>query len=85
MRDGEGLPTIGGLLETGDFESRDGEITCFKAMGMGLSDLAIAVAAHKRAVETGVGKPLGVSTADGLKWQAMTEKAYAAAEGRGAS
>lgn len=79
------LPTIGRLLETGDFAHRTGQITCFKAMGMGLSDLAIAMAAHKRAIETGVGKPLGVSVADGLKWQAMTEKAYAGGAGGVAS
>lgn len=66
------LTTIGVLIGTGGFKWQPGQITCFKSMGMGLSDLAIAVAAHQRALKTGVGRPLGTGQAHRMKWQALT-------------
>ncbi len=65
------LPTIGQLIGGGGFVRKPGRITCFKAMGMGLSDLAIAVAAHRVARERGLGRPLGAGEAGSMTWEAM--------------
>ncbi|MGR3378971.1 ornithine cyclodeaminase family protein [Salipiger abyssi] len=68
----QALPTVGGLLASGGFRYTPGQTTCFKAMGMGLSDLAIAVAALGRARELGVGAPLGSEKSGGMSWDALS-------------
>ncbi|MBP2293341.1 ornithine cyclodeaminase family protein [Azospirillum rugosum] len=80
------LPTIGqligGQMMGGDgFVRNPGRITCFKAMGMGLSDLAIAVAAHRAARKRGLGRPLGEAEAGSMTWTAMPVAAPRIAQG----
>lgn len=50
--------------------SASGDVTLFKALGMGLSDLAVAKVAHQRAVAQGLGVPLPVSSKPAtLRWK----------------
>jgi ornithine cyclodeaminase/alanine dehydrogenase-like protein (mu-crystallin family) len=65
------IPVLGQLIRNGGFCRKPGEITFFKAMGMGLSDLSIAVTAYREASARGVGRPLGTGEAAQMKWQAM--------------
>lgn len=77
----QALPTVGGLLAGEGFVHVPGQTTCFKAMGMGLSDLAIAVAAYGRARKLGVGAPLTRAHSGGMNWDALSAAQYAAQAG----
>lgn len=53
---------------TGKRQRQHGDrLTLFKAMGMGISDLSIAVAAYRRALERGVGKAIPQPSRVGLR------------------
>jgi ornithine cyclodeaminase/alanine dehydrogenase-like protein (mu-crystallin family) len=44
------------------------DLTLFKSMGMGISDLSIAVEVYRRAAERNLGKPLGVQKPAPIRW-----------------
>jgi alanine dehydrogenase len=75
LRYGEGpggweqVKTLGSLLAEQGGRPANADVTLFKPMGMGLSDLAVAVAAYERALETGEGTwmPRGSRTVP--RWQ----------------
>jgi len=50
---------------------RDGGITLFKAMGMGISDLAVAQLAIERARQRGVGMPMPEMKRSSIRWRAL--------------
>lgn len=47
--------SLGALVDGAESNFDRSRATCFKAMGMGLSDLAIAIAAYRKAIEGGQG------------------------------
>lgn len=75
------LPVLGQLIRNGGFTWKPGQITCFKALGMGLSDLAIALAAYRAARARDIGRPLGTGEATSIKWKAMAAAGHKESEG----
>jgi alanine dehydrogenase len=67
-----GVRTLGELVEADYVRAADTDITLFKSIGMGLSDLAVAILVYERAREMGAGKilPLGVRAAP--RWFPLT-------------
>lgn len=63
------LRTLGQMLEAGTRTAAP-DVTVFKAVGMGLSDLAVAELVARRAVERGTGHPLPLAARTPLRWQA---------------
>ena len=64
-----GVRTLGSVIAQGR-QPRGKGITLFKAMGMGLSDLAVAELVQRRAAEAGIGHPLPQERPDALpRWE----------------
>jgi ornithine cyclodeaminase len=63
-----GIQTLGHLLVSGVGRPAGADITLFKPMGMGLSDLAMAIAVYERAQERGTGNPLPVTPIAMPRW-----------------
>ena len=63
------LLTLGQLLSAGTRPPAP-DVTVFKAVGMGLSDLAVARVVARRAAEAGVGHALPSAARTPLRWQA---------------
>jgi alanine dehydrogenase len=59
------------ILTSAPSRSGDGRITLFKAMGMGISDLAIAQLAIERARQRGVGLPMPDYKRSGIRWRVL--------------
>lgn len=66
------LPVLGQLLKNNSFVFKPGQITCFKAMGMGLSDLAIAITAYKEALSQNIGQLLGTAETIPMRWKSLS-------------
>ena len=50
---------IGDVIRSGrPARPEGGDLSLFKSVGMGLSDLAVASMVHERAVERGLGRPI---------------------------
>lgn len=47
---------------------KDGDISLFKSVGMGLSDLSVAMLVYQRAQSKGLGHPLALTAAAPLRW-----------------
>lgn len=63
-----GVRTLGELLISGTARPDDIDLTLFKPMGMGLSDLSVAIAIYERAQEQGIGSPLPVTPIAMPRW-----------------
>ncbi|MBO9353988.1 ornithine cyclodeaminase family protein [Bordetella petrii] len=59
---------LGELIATGERRPHDADITLFKSMGMGISDLSVAALAYRRAQAAGLGKEIPLTTGAKLRW-----------------
>jgi ornithine cyclodeaminase/alanine dehydrogenase-like protein (mu-crystallin family) len=69
------VQTLGGLLASGQYVYHRTRISCFKSMGMGLSDLATATVAYEQARKFGRGRPIESTPLPVLRWEAMNARA----------
>lgn len=53
-----GVRTLGSCIVEGRIRRAEDDLTLFKSVGMGISDLAMATLIYERAVERGLGKPI---------------------------
>ncbi|HEX7855683.1 MAG TPA: ornithine cyclodeaminase family protein [Sphingobium sp.] len=60
--------TLGEVIAAGEHRSADADVTLFKPMGMGLSDLSVAIAAYERARERGIGLPIAQPKRGTPRW-----------------
>lgn len=63
------VATLGELIAAGKHRPRDADLTLFKAMGMGASDLAVAKLALERARRLGRGRPFEQAVRSELRWE----------------
>ena len=66
-----GVRTIGELLDAGFSRPPDADITLFKPMGMGLSDLAVAIIVFERVRGSGIGQVLARGQRTTPQWTAV--------------
>lgn len=57
----ESVQTLGDVIANGVKPSGNGDVSLFKAMGMGISDLSVAMLAYERAGAAGLGRPIELS------------------------
>mgnify|MGYP003335818453 CR=1 FL=1 len=62
------VTTLGQVLAVGAGRPADADITLFKPMGMGLSDLSVAILVYQRAVELGLGMALPARNVPMPRW-----------------
>jgi ornithine cyclodeaminase/alanine dehydrogenase-like protein (mu-crystallin family) len=55
------VQTLGDVIANGVKRSGPGDLTLFKAMGMGISDLSVAILAYQRAGAAGLGRQIDLS------------------------
>ncbi|MEZ5649875.1 MAG: ornithine cyclodeaminase family protein [Burkholderiaceae bacterium] len=66
----EGVRAIGEVIRSGERPPRrDGDISLFKSVGMGLSDLAVAKLVFERATGERLGKPIPRQSRAALRWR----------------
>jgi ornithine cyclodeaminase len=70
-RDRAEIPTLGQLMLQGRQRTGPQEITLFKPMGMGLSDLAVAITVYERARQTGQGKEFPYPVPQLPRWNSL--------------
>lgn len=56
--DWSAVTPLSALLARGATRPKDADLTLFKAMGMGISDLAVGLRCYRTAVERGIGRPI---------------------------
>jgi ornithine cyclodeaminase len=66
--------TLGEILDAGIGRAEGSDVTLFKPMGMGLSDLAVAALVYERATGAGLGTPLPVGTRAAPRWTAFEQQ-----------
>jgi ornithine cyclodeaminase len=59
--DWSSVQAIGAVIAAGNKRQQGVDLSLFKSMGMGISDLSLAVEIYRRALLHGVGNPLGAS------------------------
>lgn len=57
-RDWSGVTPLSALIARGQTRPKDADLTLFKAMGMGISDLAVGLRCYRAAVERGIGRAI---------------------------
>ncbi|HEV2439269.1 MAG TPA: ornithine cyclodeaminase family protein [bacterium] len=57
-RDWSGVTPLSALVARGQTRPKDADLTLFKAMGMGISDLAVGLRCYRTAVERGIGRSI---------------------------
>ena len=62
------VTTLGQVLAKGGGRPADADLTLFKPMGMGLSDLSVAILVYHRAVELGLGVKLPAKHVPMARW-----------------
>ncbi len=68
--------SIGEVIRSGKSARPAGcDLSLFKSMGMGLSDLAVAIMAYERARDRGIGRPIPAATRAAPTWQADRARA----------
>ena len=72
--------TLGECLNEGLRRPADADLTVFKSMGMGLSDLTVAVLAYERACKANVGTELPLGNRAQPRWTAFKGPSTAAGE-----
>jgi ornithine cyclodeaminase len=65
------VKTLGAVLAENSGRPRGADLTLFKPMGMGLSDLAVAIAAYERALVAGAGTWMSRGERTAPRWQAV--------------
>ncbi|MDQ8729156.1 ornithine cyclodeaminase family protein [Bradyrhizobium sp. LHD-71] len=65
----DGIVPLSEVLASGS--SRRGGVTLFKAMGMGISDLAVAQLAIERAHQRGIGMPMPDHKRSSVRWRVL--------------
>lgn len=68
--DWSGVQLLGEVIDRGPLPAGTGDLTLFKAMGMGLSDLAVAQCAYERARANDLGLPFALSRSAPIRWSA---------------
>lgn len=61
--------TLGDVISAGKMRAIDADVTLFKAMGMGISDLSVAIIALARAKERGIGQSMAPPERVQPKWK----------------
>lgn len=69
-----GVKTLGELLVDGAGRPTDVDLTVFKPMGMGLSDLSVAIAVYERSIETGRGLRLPAAHMPAPRWTVADDR-----------
>lgn len=67
--DWERVRPLGTVVAEGLTPPADCDITLFKAMGMGISDLTVAMLAYQRAVQHGIGSPFSLTASAAIQWK----------------
>lgn len=70
-RDWAAVTPLSTLLARGQTRPQDADLTLFKAMGMGISDLAVGLMCYRAAVERGVGRAVPHPERAGLRLGGM--------------
>ncbi|MEQ8442618.1 MAG: ornithine cyclodeaminase family protein [Alphaproteobacteria bacterium] len=65
------VKTLGTLIAEKGKRPADADITLFKAMGMGISDLSVAILAYERATEQGIGLAIPQPKRVDPRWRAL--------------
>lgn len=68
----DSVQTLGQVIAQGAGRPAGADITLFKPMGMGLSDLSVAVLAYERALERGVGRWIAQPQRGIPRWRPVT-------------
>ena len=63
------VQALGDVIAGNAQPSKCGDITLFKSMGMGISDLSVAVLAYQRALQTGAGMVIPLMKTAAIRWQ----------------
>lgn len=64
----ERIRALGKLIADGERPPKDCDLTLFKAMGMGISDLSVAMLVYQKASAAGTGQKLPLMDAVPLRW-----------------
>ena len=72
-RDWSGVTPLSALLARGQARPKDADLTLFKAMGMGISDLAVGLRCYRAAVERGIGRAIPHPERATLRLERMTK------------
>jgi ornithine cyclodeaminase len=64
----ERVRPLGKIIANGERVAEGGDLTLFKSMGMGISDLTVAALAYQRAVERGAGQPVPLVAKAAIRW-----------------
>lgn len=70
------VKTLGSILAKPAERAANSDITLFKPMGMGLSDLCVAALAYENARARGLGLPLGRGERKPPRWSALSTPAF---------
>lgn len=65
------VQTLGVLIHSDTYVYDKAKISCFKSMGMGLSDLATATAAYEQARKAGRGRPVETTKIGNMRWDPL--------------
>ncbi len=68
-RDWSRVRPLGDLIAQDEHLMSGGDITLFKSMGMGISDLSVAALAYQRAKESGVGLEIPLTQNAQIRWE----------------
>lgn len=60
---------LGDVIANNEHSLDGGDITLFKSMGMGISDLSVAALAYQRAQEAGLGLPIPLTQSAQIRWE----------------
>jgi ornithine cyclodeaminase len=53
------LRSLADIMESGNLRTPNSDVTIFKSLGMGISDLSLAIEIYEKAVKIGTGRDLG--------------------------
>lgn len=68
-RDWNRVRPLGDLIANNESSAGEGDITLFKSMGMGISDLSVAALAYERARDAGLGMPIPLIKNAQIRWE----------------
>ncbi len=72
-RDWSRVTALSAVLARGQTRPQDADLTLFKAMGMGISDLAVGLACYRAAVERGIGRSIPHPERTALRLERMNK------------
>lgn len=68
-RDWSRVRPLGDVIAQNEHLMAGGDITLFKSMGMGISDLSVATLAYQRAQESGIGLQIPLTQSAQIRWE----------------